>query len=85
MSTQTLNAGTIKRIHVNQHHIRHNSKADPSDHLPVFTVKTSKKNWKATKVDVRGDSRMVYRPNDPLPCGARVWMETYAEVVVAEA
>jgi len=53
--------------------------------LPVFTVKTSKKNWKATKVDVRGDSRMVYRPNDPLPCGARVWMETYAEVVVTEA
>jgi hypothetical protein len=70
--------GIIKRIHVNQHNIRHNSKND--DKLPVLTVKTSKENIKCDKVVIRGSSEIVYSPDKPLACGAKVWIETTAEV-----
>jgi hypothetical protein len=63
---------------VNQHNIRHNSKND--DKLPVLTVKTSKENIKCDKVVIRGSSEIVYSPDKPLACGAKVWIETTAEV-----
>ena len=67
------------RIHVNQHNIRANSKGAA---LPVLTVKTYRSNTKCNKVDIRGPSTVIYRPEKPLPCGAKVWVETEAEVVV---
>jgi len=70
--------GIIKRMHVNQHNIRHNSKND--DKLPVLTVKTSKENIKCDKVVIHGSSEIVYSPDKPLACGAKVWIETTAEV-----
>lgn len=76
----TLEAGTLKRIHVNQHNIRANQKA--KEKLPVFTTKNRGKTITSQNVDIRGESRMVYSPDKPLPCGARVWMETRAEVVL---
>lgn len=82
MTMQTIKAGIIKRIHVNQHNIRHNRAAAAGDHRPVFTVKTSDKNWKAESVEIMGESHMVYSPDKPLSCGARVWMETTAAVRV---
>ena len=77
-----IEAGVIKRVHVNQHNIKHNAKADPEDWLPVFTVKTSSKNYRAVEVDLCGASSTVYRPHKPLSCGAKVWIETTAKVVV---
>jgi hypothetical protein len=67
------------RIHVNQHNIRANTKGAD---LPVLTVKTYKENTKCNEVLVHGPSRVVYSPDDPLSCGARVWVETEAEVEV---
>lgn len=67
------------RIHVNQHHIRANSKGAD---LPVLTVKTYKENIKCNSVVVHGPSTVVYSPDKPLSCGAKVWIETEAEVVV---
>ena len=67
------------RIHVNQHNIRANTKGAD---LPVLTVKTYKENTKCNEVVVHGPSRVVYSPDDPLSCGARVWVETEAEVEV---
>lgn len=73
----------IKRIHVNQHHIKANAKgADPA--LPTLTVKTSKYNFKGDDVAIKGPSRVIYSPDKPLPCGAKVWIETTARVVVDE-
>lgn len=69
----------IKRIHVNQHHIRANAKGAD---LPVFTVKTYKDNIKGDEVHISGPSSVVYRPDKPLACGAKVWIETTAPVVV---
>jgi len=66
-------------IHVNQHEIKKNTKNGTDN--PVLTVKTYKTNIYATSVDIRGPSKIVYSPHKPLSCGARVWIETEAEVV----
>ena len=66
------------RIHVNQHVIRRNAKTGEA--APVLTVKTSKGNTYAHAVAIHGPSRVVYSPCKPLACGARVWIETVAEV-----
>jgi len=69
------------RIHVNQHAIRHNTKCDVEDQVPVLTVKTYKENRKCNRVEVQGPSTVVYSPDKPLSCGAKVWIETEAEVI----
>jgi hypothetical protein len=33
-------------------------------------------------VEIKGPSKLVYSPDKPLSCGARVWVETEAEVEV---
>ena len=71
--------GTIKRIHVNQHNIRHN-KANPEDLKAVLTVKHTKGNEKVNTVNINGPSTVIYSPDKPLSCGAKVWIETTSEV-----
>ena len=67
-------------VHVNQHVIKSNRKEGKTD--PVLTVKTYKSNTYAHEVDIKGDSRIVYSADKPLSCGARVWIETEAEVII---
>ena len=67
-----------KRIHINQHVIRANKKNGTHD--PVITVKTSKNNHYTYAAEIDGLSRVVYSPDKPLSCGARVWIETDAPV-----
>jgi len=69
-----------KRIHINQHKIRSNKKNNTDE--PVITVKTSKSNTYAKEVEILGKSKLVYKPNNPLSCGARVWIETNEKVVL---
>ena len=71
-------------IHVNQHNIKANSKGSE---LPVLTVKDYKQNRKANHaavVDADGKAlvKVVYSPDKPLPCGAKVWIETEGEVKI---
>ena len=68
-----------RRIHVNQHKIRRNQKTGERE--PVLTVKTYKSNDYCHEVDIDGPCRVVYSPDKPLSCGARVWIETDSEVV----
>ena len=68
-----------RRIHVNQHKIRRNQKTGERE--PVLTVKTYKSNDYCHEVDIGGPCRVVYSPDKPLSCGARVWIETDSEVV----
>ena len=65
-------------IHVNQHVIKRNAKADERE--PVLTVKQGRKNTYVHEVVVSGPSRVVYSPDKPLSCGAKVWIETESEV-----
>jgi hypothetical protein len=66
-------------IHVNQHVIRDNGKSGKRE--PVLTVKTYKSNVYAHEVEVKGPSKVVYSPDKPLSCGAKVWVETESEVI----
>jgi len=49
---------------------------------PVITVKTSKSNTYAHNVDILGPAKVIYSPNKPLSCGAKVWIETNGVVEV---
>ena len=69
-----------KRIHINQHKIRSNKKNNTNE--PVITVKTSKSNDYAHEVQIQGPSKVIYSPDKPLSCGARVWIETDEKVVL---
>jgi hypothetical protein len=69
-------------IHVNQHAIRRNIKAEKPE--PVLTVKTYKSNTYAHEVSIEGASRVVYSPHKPLSCGARVWIETESTVTIVK-
>ena len=69
-----------KRIHINQHKIRSNKKNNLEE--PVITIKTFKSNTYAKEVDILGKSKLVYKPNKPLSCGAKVWIETEDKIVL---
>ena len=69
-----------KRILINQHVIRANAKSGAND--PAITVKTYKENITAHRVEIHGASSVVYSPDKPLSCGARVWIETDESVTL---
>lgn len=71
-----------KRIHVNMHNIRDNRK--DGGNRPVITVKTYKSNTYGHEVEIKGPARVVYSPCRPLSCGARVWIETDADVEITD-
>jgi len=61
--------GTIKRIHVNRQMVRQ-GKPKP------ISIQTSQGVKRAGVVQIYGPSFMVYRPDKPLKCGAKLWVET---------
>ena len=81
-----------KIIHVNQHIIKHNTKHGTDE--PVLTIKTYKENKYAHEAIIKTKdgvelAKVIYRPHDPLSCGARVWIEmqtdtTEVELIVRE-
>ena len=76
----TIKSGTIKRLHVDKHIIAKNRKLPVEEHLAPLTIQTSKGPIKANTVSINGPSEFKYRPHKPLSCGARLWIETKAEV-----
>jgi hypothetical protein len=72
----------ITRVHVNQHVIRANAKNGENN--PVFTIKSRGKNTYAHSVRVIGEMELVYAPDDPLSCGAKVWIETKGEIITTK-
>ena len=70
-------------IHVNQHVIKSNAKKNERE--PVLTCKTYKANDYAHEVLIYGQddkiaAKVIYSPDKPLSCGARVWIETQNKV-----
>jgi len=80
-----------KIIHVNMHKIRSNHKTGNRE--PVLTVKhhkqkktegfnkTPHQNSYCYEVLISGPCKVVYSPDKPQPCGARVWIETEGEII----
>ena len=60
--------------------IQNSSTKKTGERNPVLTVKTSKSNTYAHEVHIDGPSKVIYSPDKPLSCGARVWIETDSEV-----
>ena len=71
-----------KIIHVNQHVIRRNRVNGTTE--PVITVKAGRVNMYGSSVRIDGPAEVVYRPDAPLKCGARVWIETTSAVTIDE-
>ena len=69
-----------KKIHVNQHQIRANKK--DGGNRNVLTIKTYRSNTYGVEANINGPSRVVYSPDKPLSCGARVWIETNSVVSI---
>ena len=71
-----------KYIHVNQHVIRANKKNNENN--PVITIKEGKKNTYCHKVEILGNSKITYSGNEKtaLSCGARVVIETQADLII---
>ncbi len=70
-------------IHVNQHIIRANGKSGATD--PVLTCKTYKSNDYAHEAIIYDKlgievAKVIYSPDKPLSCGAKVWIETENKV-----
>ena len=70
----------MKIIHINRNIIQKNAKRGEQE--PVVRVEENGKVQYCMEVDIKGPSRMVYRPNKPRPCGAKLWIETDADVEV---
>ena len=68
------------KIHINQHVIKANHKNNKRD--PVITVNTYNTNNYGHQVYILGPSKVIYSPDKPLSCGAKVWIETDSEVIV---
>jgi hypothetical protein len=60
-------------IHVNKPQIDRNRKQKTEE--PVITVRQGDRTSKGHLVDIQGSCKVVYQPNNPLPCGALVWIE----------
>jgi len=73
----------LKRIHINQHVIKANAKT--GERNPVITVKGGGKNDYAHTVIINDHTKVVYSPDKPLSCGAKVWIETTEEVELVNA
>lgn len=70
-------------LHINMHHIRWNQSHD--DKKPVITIKKEGQNIYCNKVKILGPSEIVYTPDKPLACGARVYLTTTSEVIAEDA
>lgn len=71
----------MKRLlHINRNIIQYNAKHGTE--FPVCRVQEGSKSRYGTTVDIHGESRMVYNPENPLSCGAKLWIETEADVTV---
>lgn len=75
-------SGTKAIIHVNRHHIAANAKDQGK--RPVYTIKRGGKTTYARRVEINGPSILVQDDNQ-LSCGARVWIETHADLILTDA
>lgn len=67
-------------IHVNKPQIDRNRKQKTNQ--PVITVRQGSRKTYCHLAEIKGSCRVVYQPDNPLPCGAKVWIEVVPDTVV---
>lgn len=68
----------MKIIHINRNIIQQNAKHNKRH--PVCRVEEKGVVRYCMEVNIKGPSRMIYSPDKPRPCGAKLWIETDADV-----
>ncbi len=77
-----------KKIHINRNIIDSNRKHGtnkPPVAVRIHTnerTKTPRKIEYGHEIDIYGFSSVIYRPEEPLSCGAKLWIETNEPVRV---
>ena len=61
-------------ININSNIIRQNIKKSKSERKPAIAVKGKKKIY-VHQLEIPAPCRIIYDPDRPLDCGARVWIE----------
>ena len=75
-------------VHVNQGNIRQNIRREANDRLPVLRAQGDFDTVYGDHSDIihpdTGEilASVVYHPDNPLSCGARVWIETDNDILV---
>ena len=67
-------------IHINKNLKQSNDKHGRSN--PVCRVEVGGETLYGSRVDILGPSSMIYRPDKPRKGGAKLWIETDAEVII---
>ena len=67
-------------IHINKNLKQSNDKHGRSN--PVCRVEVGGETLYGSRVDILGPSSMIYSPDKPRKCGAKLWIETEGEVVI---
>ncbi|MDJ0744785.1 MAG: hypothetical protein QNJ32_15675 [Xenococcaceae cyanobacterium MO_167.B27] len=67
-------------IHVNKPQIDCNRKEETNK--PVITIRQGSRKTYCHLAEIKGECRVVYQPNNPLSCGAVVWIEVVSDTVV---
>lgn len=78
-SRDNLSIGNKKIIHINRNTINSNTKNGTND-PPIIVRQGRKRLGHAHELIIDGPCKIVYSPHKPLDCGARLWIETDAEV-----
>jgi len=72
------------RIHINSNTLRSNKKHGTSK-PPITIRKGNKVIGYVNALKILGESTVMYQPDNPLPCGAKVWIETEAPIEITES
>jgi len=67
-------------IHVNKPQIDRNRKQGTEE--PVITIRHGDRQTRCHLVEIKGSCRVIYQPNNPLACGAIVWIEVPPDIQV---
>lgn len=63
-------------IHINRNVIQRNARRPHEEQEPPCRVERNGKVVYGWETSILGPSKMVYRPEQPRPCGAKLWIET---------
>lgn len=67
-------------INVNKQKIKQNLNRENPE--PVISLKRYDSNTYGFSAKINGPCEIIYRPENPLSCGASLWIETYASIEV---
>jgi hypothetical protein len=65
---------SMVRVYINRHVVAANQKSGARN-PPITILRSNARREYGLSVEIIGNSRVVYSPDRPLSCGARVWIE----------